>query len=59
MFDLTTLATAFDVNGGGHANACGCRIQRLSSAGAIEHRAVNVDDVERNIEAWMQAWNHR
>ena len=59
LFDLTTLATAFDVDGGGHANACGCRIQPLSSAGEIEHRAVNVDDVERNIEAWMQAWNHR
>ena len=59
LFDLTTLATAFDVDGGGHANACGCRIQPLSSAGEVEHRAVNVDDVERNIEAWMQAWNHR
>ena len=59
LFDLTTLATAFDVDGGGHANACGCRIQPLSSAGEIEHRAVNVADVERNIEAWMQAWNRR
>ncbi len=59
LFDLTTLATAFDVDGGGHANACGCRIQPLSSAGEIEHRAVNVADVERNIGAWMQAWNRR
>ena len=59
LFDLTTLATAFDVDGGGHANACGCRIQPLSSAGEIEDRAVNVDDVGRNIEAWMQAWNRR
>ena len=59
LFDLTTLATAFDVDGGGHANACGCRIQPLSSAGEIEDRAVNVDDVGRNIEAWMEAWNRR
>jgi len=59
LFDLTTLATAFDVDGGGHANACGCRIQPLSSAGEIEHRVVNTDDIGRNIEAWMQAWNRR
>ena len=59
LFDLTTLATAFDVDGGGHANACGCRIQPLSSTGAIEYRAVEVDDVGRNIEAWMRAWNLR
>lgn len=59
LFDLTTLATAFDVDGGGHANACGCRIQPLSSTGAIEDRAVEVDDVGRNIEAWMRAWNRR
>lgn len=59
LFDLTALATAFDVDGGGHANACGCRIQPLSETGNLEIREVKLGDVERNLEAWMHAWSAR
>ena len=59
LFDLTRLATAFDLDGGGHANACGCRIQPLSDFGQLESRDVSHDDVERNIEAWMSKWSQR
>ena len=59
LFDLTTLATAFDLDGGGHANACGCRIQPLSETGDLEIREVELGDVERNLEAWMHAWSAR
>ena len=59
LFDLTALATAFDLDGGGHANACGCRIQPLSETGNLEIREVELGDVERNLEAWMHAWSTR
>ena len=59
LFDLTQLATAFDVDGGGHANACGCRIQPLSEDGALEERSVDSADIERNIEAWLAMWAQR
>ena len=59
LFDLTRLATAFDLDGGGHANACGCRIQPLSSSKQTEVREVERDDIERNIEAWMAKWSER
>lgn len=59
LFDLTALATAFDLDGGGHANACGCRIQPLSKTGNLENREVELSDVERNLEAWMYAWSAR
>ena len=59
IFDLTRLACAFDIDGGGHANACGCRIQPLSEEGAIEARAVTVGDIQRNIDAWLADWSSR
>ncbi len=59
LFDLTRLATAFDQDGGGHANACGCRIQPLSEKGEVEVRTVNEIDIERNIAAWLEIWNSR
>ena len=59
LFDLTNLATAFDTDGGGHANACGCRIQPISGLGQRESRDVESDDIERNIEAWMAKWAMR
>ena len=57
VFDLTTLATAFDRDGGGHANACGCRIQPLSNEGQREERDVVAGDIERNIEIWLNKWS--
>jgi len=59
LFDLTVLATAFDKDGGGHANACGCRIQPLSESGEVENREVEVDDIERNLETWIHTWGNR
>jgi hypothetical protein len=59
VFDLTRLATAFDRDGGGHANACGCRIQPLSENGKLEHRDIVEGDIERNINAWLQIWSSR
>ncbi len=59
LFDLTQLATAFDIDGGGHANACGCRIQPLSKSLQKEDRGVDVNDIERNIDAWMLMWANR
>ena len=48
-FDLSTLATSLDVTGGGHANACGCRIQPVDGRGFIEDRTLEPSDVERNL----------
>ena len=59
LFDLTRLATAFDIDGGGHANACGCRIQALSKSLLKQERAVRMEDIERNITAWLDLWANR
>ena len=64
IFDLTAFATAFDIDGGGHANACGCRIQPLAAgatlgAFTLEERRVETSDIERNLAAWQAAWAAR
>ncbi len=59
LFDLTKLATAFDIDGGGHADACGCRIQPLTMGKKIEDRGVKGDDIEENISCWLDMWSHR
>ena len=54
-FDLSKLATALDSTGGGHANACGCRIQaRDSSIGKLTQL-----DKRYNIEKWLELWADR
>ena len=58
VYDLTRLATRFDSDGGGHANACGCRIQALES-GDVTHRAVTRGDIETNLEVWLEMWAER
>ena len=58
LFDLTKLAIRFDSDGGGHANACGCRIQPLQDGERVE-RQVEIDDIDRNLEAWLQMWSER
>jgi len=55
IYDLTKLATRFDSDGGGHANACGCRIQALEG-GARVHRAVARSDIEANLAVWLELW---
>jgi oligoribonuclease NrnB/cAMP/cGMP phosphodiesterase (DHH superfamily) len=44
-YDLSRLATAMDPTGGGHANACGCRIQ--------------APGVDSNLETWLNMWRNR
>ncbi len=54
--DLSRLATLLDETGGGHANACGCRVQALSDSGKPEDRPVEAEDVERNLARWLELW---
>lgn len=58
IYDLTSLATRFDPDGGGHANACGCRIKPIGENG-LEEREVSGDDIERNILEWLRMWSER
>lgn len=44
-YDLSRLATVLDPHGGGHANACGCRIQPPG--------------LESNLSMWLAMWNDR
>ncbi|MBQ70029.1 MAG: hypothetical protein CMA65_00870 [Euryarchaeota archaeon] len=44
-FDLSRLATALDPTGGGHANACGCRIQPPG--------------IDSNLKHWLSMWANR
>ncbi|DAC50301.1 MAG TPA: hypothetical protein HA340_03920 [Candidatus Thalassarchaeaceae archaeon] len=57
LFDLTKLATMFDPFGGGHRNACGCRIVPLDGDGRIEERDLSPEDIVANLSAWLMAWN--
>tara|TARA_B100000927_G_scaffold217739_1_gene177885 strand:- start:1229 stop:2224 length:996 start_codon:yes stop_codon:yes gene_type:complete len=58
IYDLTALATLLDSNGGGHANACGCRIQPIEGGDVVD-RDVSEDDIERNISEWLKMWSKR
>ena len=58
IYDLTRLATRFDSDGGGHANACGCRIQAFEG-GARVSRAVTKGDIEENLAVWLEMWAER
>ena len=44
-YDLSRMATALDETGGGHANACGCRIQPPG--------------LEANMAHWLDMWTNR
>ena len=59
IFDLTKLAKLYDQTGGGHANACGCRIQPLSIKQVIEERPINSTDVDLNILGWINLWREK
>jgi len=58
IFDLTKLATNFDPDGGGHANACGCRIKALED-GLVVDRDATEEDVKKNISKWLELWSER
>ena len=58
-FDLSRMATYLDKTGGGHKNACGCRIQPLTDDGELITRTVNIEDIERNLESWLTLWYDR
>ena len=57
LFDLTKLATMFDPFGGGHRNACGCRIIPLDGEGCVEERTLTPEDIAANLSAWLMAWS--
>ena len=44
-YDLSRMATSLDPTGGGHANACGCRIQPPG--------------LDSNLEHWLSMWAQR
>ena len=58
IYDLTALATRFDTDGGGHANACGCRIKPIDGM-VVADRSVSEEDISRNIAAWLMMWSKR
>ena len=58
IFDLTKLATNFDPDGGGHANACGCRIKPIDGK-MVTNREVVSEDIESNINEWLNIWSQR
>lgn len=53
-YDLSLLATLLDETGGGHANACGCRIQPSDPS-----RKLNQSDKQYNLEKWLEIWTDR
>ncbi|HJN70580.1 MAG TPA: hypothetical protein QF525_03985, partial [Candidatus Thalassarchaeaceae archaeon] len=58
IYDLTQLATRFDPDGGGHAGACGCRIQPLENGIRVE-RIVAPSDIDANLSEWLRMWATR
>ena len=54
-YDLSKLATLLDATGGGHANACGCRVQP-----AEKSREMLVEtDKDYNLQKWLELWSKR
>ena len=59
LSDLSDMLGWVDkLDGGGHANACGCRIQALEN-GARVSRVVTNDDIEGNLAVWLEMWAER
>ena len=54
-YDLSKLATLLDETGGGHANACGCRIQPMS----VSETNLTEDDKKYNLAKWLDLWSRR
>ncbi len=54
-YDLSLLATLLDETGGGHANACGCRIQIIGG----KNRPLDEGDKEENLQKWLNLWKNR
>ncbi len=54
-YDLSKFATLLDETGGGHANACGCRVQ---PAGGVNRKLIE-SDKEYNLQKWLDLWADR
>ena len=53
-YDLSMLATLLDETGGGHANACGCRVQAQDKRNILTE-----SDKEYNLGKWLDLWAKR
>ena len=53
-YDLSMLATLLDETGGGHANACGCRVQAQ-----YKRNILTESDKEYNLGKWLDLWAKR
>ncbi len=56
IVDLTTMACAIDDDGGGHRDACGCRIKAIDDDGGLELRRPVAQDINRNLDIWLSIW---
>ena len=56
IYDLTKLAKRFDSEGGGHPNACGCRIKIIEKQKSNK-RKMNKKDIEDNLNEWIRMWS--
>ena len=54
-YDLSKLATLLDETGGGHANACGCRVQPMN----VSEANLTEDDKKYNLAKWLDLWSRR
>lgn len=59
VFDLTRMATKYDKQGGGHKNACGCRVVPLDENGVVAQRELRASDLSANLEGWLKEWSQR
>ena len=53
------MATLLDAHGGGHANACGCRVVPVNDVGEPVARPLEAEDLERNMAGWLKVWARR
>ena len=44
--------------GGGHAGACGCRIQPLENGIRVERKVIS-SDIDANLSEWLRMWANR
>ena len=56
VYDLTKLAKRFDEEGGGHPDACGCRIKNIKK-NQSNKAEIKKKDVDDNLNEWIRMWD--